>query len=74
MLQVYADADEPPEVTILEEDFEDLDKDDILPELSETYTVATDENGITVLEESAVVSPASVLTTAAPEAGSECLS
>lgn len=74
MVQVYADADKPPEVTILEEDFEDVDKDDILPDLSETNTLATEENGITVLEESAVVSPAPVLTTGAPEAGSECLS
>lgn len=74
VMQVNAAADEPPEVEILEEDIEDVNKDDILGELSETNTVATEENDITVLEESAVVSPALDLTTGAPEAGSECLS
>ncbi|XP_040913621.1 interphotoreceptor matrix proteoglycan 2 [Toxotes jaculatrix] len=48
-------VDEPPEVTIPEEDA----KDDVLP-----------ENDVIVLEESTVVSPAPVLTTTAPEADS----
>ncbi|XP_073329222.1 interphotoreceptor matrix proteoglycan 2 [Pagrus major] len=47
-------ADEPSEVTILEE---------------ESEAAATEENEVIVLEESAVVSPAPVLITSAPEAG-----
>ena len=50
-------ADEPSEVTILEE---------------ESEVAATEDNEVIVLEESAVVSPAPVLITSAPEAGSEC--
>lgn len=72
-MQINA-ADEPQEDVILEEDTEDVNKDAVLPELSETNTVATEENDVVVLEESAVVSPAPVLTTSTPEAGSECSS
>uniref|UniRef100_A0A8P4PXE9 Interphotoreceptor matrix proteoglycan 2 n=1 Tax=Dicentrarchus labrax TaxID=13489 RepID=A0A8P4PXE9_DICLA len=64
------DAAEQPEVVILEENAEDVNRDDILPELFETSTVATADMDIIVLEESAVVPPAPVLTTTAPEAGS----
>lgn len=63
-----------PEVMILEEETEDVNKDDVPPEPSETNTVATEEDDVIVLEESAVVFPAPVLTTIAPEASSECLS
>ncbi|XP_044073771.1 interphotoreceptor matrix proteoglycan 2 [Siniperca chuatsi] len=63
-------AEEPRKVTILEEDTEDVNKDDIPPEPSETNTVVTEENYVIVLEESTVVSPAPVLTTSAPEVGS----
>ena len=56
-MQINA-ADEPSEVTILEE---------------ESEVAVTDDNKVIVLEESAVVSPAPVLITSAPEAGSECL-
>lgn len=66
---MQADADEPPKVMILEE--EDTSKDEPLPELLETNTLATEEKDITVMEESVVVSPAPVLTTDAPEAGSK---
>lgn len=66
---MQANADEPPKVMILEE--EDTGKDDPLPELLETNTLATEEKDITVMEESVVVSPAPVLTTDAPEAGSK---
>ncbi len=72
-MQINA-ADEPPEVMILEKDPEDVNKDDVLSELSETNTVGTEEDDVIVLEESAVVSTIPVLTTTAPEAGSECLS
>ncbi|XP_036966828.1 interphotoreceptor matrix proteoglycan 2 [Acanthopagrus latus] len=48
-------ADEPSEVTILEE---------------ESEVAATEDNEVIVLEESAVVSPAPILITSAPEAGS----
>lgn len=67
-------ADGPPEIVIPEEDTEDVNKDDVLPVPTETNTLATEEDDIIVLEESAVVSPAPVLTTSAPEAGSEYLS
>lgn len=70
---MQGNADEPSEDTILEEDVEDVSKVDILPELFETNTLVTGENDITVLEESTIVTPAPVLTTDAPEAGSECL-
>lgn len=73
MIQINA-AHEPTEAMILEEDAEDVNKDDVLPGPSETNTVTTAENDVVVLEESAAVSPAPVLTTSAPEAGSECLS
>nr|XP_033472572.1 interphotoreceptor matrix proteoglycan 2 [Epinephelus lanceolatus] len=63
-------ADESTDVMILEEDTEDVNKDDVLPELSETNTVSAAENDVIVLEESVVVSPAPVLTTSAPQAGS----
>ncbi len=58
---------------ILEEDTEDINKDDVLPVPTETNTSVTEEDDIIVLEESVVVSPAPVLTTSAPEAGSEYL-
>ncbi|TDH06724.1 hypothetical protein EPR50_G00116180 [Perca flavescens] len=67
-MQINA-VDEPPEVPILEEDTEDVNKDDVLPVPSETNTVTNTENDVVVLEESAVVSPAPVLTTRSPEAG-----
>ncbi|XP_068590216.1 LOW QUALITY PROTEIN: interphotoreceptor matrix proteoglycan 2 [Cebidichthys violaceus] len=63
-------VDEPPEVTNLEEDTEVVNEDYVLPDPSETNTVANTENYVIVLEESAVVSPAPGLTTSAPEAGS----
>ena len=72
-MQINA-VDEPPEVPILEEDTEDVNKDDVLPVPSETNTVTNTENDVVVLEESAVVSPGPVLTTRSPEAGGECLS
>ncbi|XP_062288258.1 interphotoreceptor matrix proteoglycan 2 [Scomber scombrus] len=62
-------ADEPPEVLILEEDTEDVN-DEFLPELPESNTATTAENDVIVLEESAVIPAAPVLTTEAPEAGS----
>uniref|UniRef100_UPI0037E88A22 interphotoreceptor matrix proteoglycan 2 n=1 Tax=Semicossyphus pulcher TaxID=241346 RepID=UPI0037E88A22 len=57
-------ADEPQEVTIIREDNEDVNKEEVLRALQ-----ATAENDVIVLEESTVVSPAPapVLTTAAPE-------
>ncbi|XP_041662307.1 interphotoreceptor matrix proteoglycan 2 [Cheilinus undulatus] len=55
-------ADEPQEVMIIKEDNEDVNKEDVLRTLQ-----ATAENDVIVLEESTVVSPAPVLTTAAPE-------
>ncbi|XP_065818571.1 interphotoreceptor matrix proteoglycan 2 isoform X2 [Labrus bergylta] len=58
-------ADEPQEVTIIREDNEDVNKEDVLRALQ-----ATAENDVIVLEESTVASPAPVLTTAAPEARS----
>lgn len=66
---MQANADEPPKVMILEE--EDTSKDNPLPELLETNTLAMEEKDITVMEESVVVSPAPVLTTDAPEPGSK---
>lgn len=72
-MQINAE-DGPAEVMNLDEDTEVVNKDDVLPEPSETNTVANAENDVIVLEESAVVSPGPVLTTSAPEAGSECLS
>lgn len=72
-MQINA-VDEPPEVLILEEDTENVNKDDVLPVPSETNTVTNTENDVVVLEEIAVVSPAPVLTTRSPEAGGECLS
>ncbi|XP_034549934.1 interphotoreceptor matrix proteoglycan 2 [Notolabrus celidotus] len=56
-------ADEPQEVVIIREHNEDVNKEDVLRALQ-----ATAENDVIVLEESTVVSPAPVLTTAAPEA------
>lgn len=70
-MQIKA-AEEPPEVMILEGDTEDVNIDDVLPEPSETNTVATEEHDVIILEDSAVMSLAPVLTTTAPEAGSEC--
>ncbi|KAM9342281.1 interphotoreceptor matrix proteoglycan 2 [Pholidichthys leucotaenia] len=61
---VVSAVDEPPEV--LEEDI----RDDILPEPSETNTVATADSNVVVLEESEVGHPAVVLTTHSPETGS----
>ncbi|KAM6955209.1 interphotoreceptor matrix proteoglycan 2 [Lycodopsis pacificus] len=65
-------VDEPPAVTILKEDTEVVNEDYVLPDPSETNTVAGTENdpGLIALEESAVVSPAPGLTISAPEAGS----
>nr|XP_046259486.1 interphotoreceptor matrix proteoglycan 2 [Scatophagus argus] len=65
-------ADELPEVTILEEDAEGVNKDDIPNEVFETRSPEEkpEENDVIVLEESVVVSPAPVPTTGAPEAGS----
>ncbi|XP_035031447.2 interphotoreceptor matrix proteoglycan 2 [Hippoglossus stenolepis] len=59
-------VDEPQEITILEEDVEDVD----LPEPSETVTASTAVNDVIVLEESTVVSAAPVLVTSAPETDS----
>ncbi|KAI3355843.1 hypothetical protein L3Q82_004406 [Scortum barcoo] len=53
-----------------EEDAKDVNKDDVLLDPSETNTMATAENDVVILEESAVVSPAPALTTSAYEAGS----
>jgi len=69
-------ADEPPEVTILEEDVEDVedvDKVGVLPDVFETNRVENNENDIIILEESAVVSPDSVNTDSELEADSKCL-
>ncbi|XP_054471745.1 interphotoreceptor matrix proteoglycan 2 [Anoplopoma fimbria] len=63
-------VDEAPEVMILEEDTEVVNEDYVLPEPSETNTVANTENDVIVLDESEVMSPAPGLTTSAPEAGS----
>ncbi|XP_054871570.1 interphotoreceptor matrix proteoglycan 2 isoform X2 [Amphiprion ocellaris] len=63
---VVAAVDEPLEDLTLEEDIDDY----VLPQLSETNTVATAENDVTVLEESEPLPPTTVLTTVAPEAGS----
>lgn len=69
MCTPQANADEPSEVVILEED---TNKGDVLPELLESNTLAAEDSDITVMEESVVATPAVVLTTDAPEAGSEC--
>lgn len=69
MCSLQANADEPSEVVIPEED---TNKGDVLPELLESNTLAAEESDITVMEESVVVAPAVVLTTDAPEAGSKC--
>ncbi|XP_034741978.1 interphotoreceptor matrix proteoglycan 2 isoform X2 [Etheostoma cragini] len=61
-------VDELPEVPISEEDTKDVNKDDVLPVPSETNTVTSIEHYVVVLEESAVGSPALVLTTRSPEA------
>ena len=62
--------DEPQEITILEEDVEDVD----LPEPSEMVPASTAVNDVIFLEESTVVSAAPVLVTSAPETDSECKS
>ncbi|XP_032385890.1 interphotoreceptor matrix proteoglycan 2 [Etheostoma spectabile] len=62
-------VDELPEVPILEEDTKEVNKDDVLPVPSGTNTVTNTEKDVVVLEESAVGSPAPVLTTRSPEAG-----
>lgn len=69
-MQVH-DADEQPEVLILKEDLEDIKKDAILPEPSESVPVESD---VVVLEESVTMSSAPVLTTAGPDTSSECWS
>lgn len=56
---------------ILDQDAEVVHKEDIMPELTESHTVGTEED-ITVLEENAVLSPVPDLS--APESGSESLS
>lgn len=58
---------------ILDQDAEVVHKDDIMPELTESNTVGTEED-ITVLEENAVLSPMPDLSAGAPESGSESLS
>ncbi|XP_068185642.1 interphotoreceptor matrix proteoglycan 2 isoform X2 [Antennarius striatus] len=60
------DTDDPPELMILEKGAEDVNKEGILPELSETNTVATEEHNIFILEENTVVSPAPIPATGAP--------
>lgn len=69
MCTLQANADEPSEVVILAED---TNKSNVLPELLESNTLAAEDSDITVMEESVVVTPAAVLTTDAPEAGSKC--
>lgn len=70
MCTLQANTDEPSEVVILEEN---INRGDVLPELLESNTLAAEDSDITVMEESVVVvTPAAVLTTDAPEAGSEC--
>lgn len=68
---MQVNASEPPEAVLLEVDAGDVSRDDILAELSETNTVATEGNEVTVLEESTVATPAPVLITSAPEAESK---
>lgn len=55
----------------LDPDAEDVDRHDMLPHLSESDTMTTDKDDITVLEENAVVSLTADLSAAAPESGSE---
>lgn len=71
---MQANSDEPSELLILEED---VNQGDVLPELLESNTLAAaaaaaEDSDITVMEESVVATPAPVLTTDAPEPGSEC--
>lgn len=69
---MQANSDEPSELLILEED---ANQGDVLPELLESNTLAAaaaEDSDITVMEESVVATPAPVLTTDAPEPGSEC--
>lgn len=68
MLQVNGD-----EGLILDQDNEGVSKDDLLTQLSEYDPMATGEDDVTVLEETAVLSPTADLSTAAPESGSESL-
>lgn len=58
---------------ILDQDAVVIHKDDIMPELTESNTVGTEED-ITVLEENAVLPPMPDLSAGAPESGSESLS
>lgn len=60
------------ESLILDQDAEVAHKDDIMPELTESNTVGTEED-ITVLEDNAVLSPMPDLSAGAPESGSESL-
>lgn len=57
---------------ILDQDAEVIHKDDVMPELTESNTVGTEED-ITVLEDNAVLSPMPDLSAGAPESGSESL-
>lgn len=66
MLQFNGD-----EGLILDQDAEGVNKDDMLPRLSESDTMVTEEDDVTVLEENAVLSPTADLSAAAPESGSE---
>ncbi|XP_056900417.1 interphotoreceptor matrix proteoglycan 2 isoform X2 [Takifugu flavidus] len=54
---------------ILDQDADVVHKDDIMPELTESNTVGTEED-ITVLEDNAVLSPMPDLPAGAPESGS----
>lgn len=59
---------------ILDQDVEGVNKDDILPELSESDAMVTEDDDITVLEENSVLSPTPDLSADAPESGSESFS
>lgn len=65
MFTTQDNAGEPSEVVILEED---TNKGEIL----ESNTLTAEDSDITVMEESVVTTPASVLPTDAPEPGSKC--
>lgn len=68
VLQVNGD-----EGLILDQDAEGVNKDDLLTQLSESDPMATGEDDVTVLEETAALSPTADLSAAAPESGSESL-
>lgn len=68
---MQVDASEPPEAVLPEVDAGDVSRDDILAELSETNTVATEDNKVTLLEENTVATQAPVPITSAPDAESK---